>query len=223
MDFNLRPFARTRFKLGPNRGNDLPVGFDPPIDFQMIQREKIVSIFDFDLAGFRVREAEAERLVEFFHFPGVRMGCAVRGDQAVAEEIELGRHPVRPPIAAVAEIPVSLFIGLPYALVDPVPDEAALELFVGVDRRPSSPGKLPTLLPMAWAYSHRIRGRAWGLFGVVEDPLDCRRTSGRRYRCCASSFGRFVLNRAGRIALLDPAVGRLEVRAVARPRCPATR
>ena len=60
-------------------------------------------------------------------------------------------------------------------LIHPIPDEAALQAGMIAKRLPVM-GIAPRLLPMAWAYSHRISGRvSWQADPLAERPLGHRR------------------------------------------------
>ena len=132
-----------------------------------------VAVLARDHAFLRVGEREGERLLDLLHVPHLRLRRAVGVDHAVADEVDVVREVAE--VAAVA--PVALVLSQD-ALLDPVPDEAALQAVVRADR-------LPVVGEAAAAVAHRVRVLAHDVGAVVLvflDVADHRVLDGRIHR-----------------------------------------
>ena len=67
-------------------------------------------------------------LVDLLDLPQTRVRLAIGGDETVDTEVATTRRVRGAEVATVGEVGFPILGGLSYSLVDPIPDEAALEL-----------------------------------------------------------------------------------------------
>lgn len=193
-----------------------PVGRDPVAEFIAPQIGEIVAVENPETARSGLDGGDGDRLVDVGHLRQRGMRPPVGIHDAVAEEVALARRAV----AVVAAIgPEGFARGIPRgeALIDPVPDEAALQVRPGVDR-------LPLQVERAGRVAHRM-GVLRGADRTVRALLAHAAEPGGRgvlrhdHVGIPLPHGPLVADRAVHARLLAPfqlLVGTVEVVAVAR-------
>ena len=136
------------------------------------QRGKVAAVGRFEPELLRIQQLHLDRTGQVQELVHRRMRFAVGGDHAVAAEVEVVA--LLAEIAAVTEKFDAVFILRPDALIDPVPDEAALNARL-------VPEKIPVVAEAARTVAHRV-----GVFArnhrpvgppvprVGQDILQCR-------------------------------------------------
>lgn len=141
----------------------LSVVADDVVEVVLVEIGEGEIIADFHGGSLLVEIKELDVLVYFSHLFCLRLDTAVGVYHAVDAEIAVGGRAVLAIIAAIGPVFTAVVCLGGKALVYPVPDTAALE--DGIFSMMSQYSwKLPRLLPMAWAYSQRMRGRVISLF-----------------------------------------------------------
>ncbi len=199
------------------------VQLQPPVELLVVGVAEQVVAGD----GQRQRgsvEGEAEQLLRPLRFEQRRVRGAIREHQPVQAELAIVGCVAE--VAAVGPKFFAAFVAPDQRLIDPVPDKAALQARMCVERA-------PVALKAAEAVAHRMGVFAQdqrALFLRQADPLADRPFGHRRERLIlihprihraddvgGGSIGAaaFILHRAGRILAFHPAVQRVVVYAVA--------
>ena len=120
----------------------------------MIDGGEVETVRDTHFARLGVDEFEAYILMSVLHFGHRRVRGTVGIDDAVTEKIAVARS-IDAVIASVSPVCASVFIGLPNALIDPVPDESALQVRIPVNCLPLPP-KIPVRISHGMPVGARI-------------------------------------------------------------------
>ena len=166
-------------------------------------------VLDLDQPRPGVERPDPDRLIDLLHLEGVRVWLAVGGNQAVHQEVAVGRDPRRPDVAPVGPKRAPGFVFPQDRLVHPVPDEAAHQLRIAVDH-------LPVIGQVPDAVSHGVGvfDQQEGLFRprrrVVLEPVGTD-VHGRHDVHDVAFARRFVEDRTPGVELADPLGGGVEV------------
>ena len=115
------------------------VSHEPADDvIAVVDRGEVETVGDTHFACLSIDRFEAYVLMSVFHFGHRRVRGTVGTDDAVTEEIAVARC-VDAVIASVSPVGTSVFIRLANALIDPVPDESALQVRISVNCLPLLP------------------------------------------------------------------------------------
>lgn len=136
---------------------------DDVVEVVLVEIGEREIIADFHGGSLLVEVEELDVLVDLPHLFRLRFDTAVGIYHAVDAEITVRGSAVLAIVAAISPVFTAIVSLGGKALVYPIPDTATLE--DGIFSMMSQYSwKLPRLLPMAWAYSQRMRGRVISLF-----------------------------------------------------------
>ena len=203
----LRGHGEVLHGTGPDRTAVPKEGPFHPVGGQVTEEVLVIH------AHAAVREFRPDVLVPVAHLVHVRVGDAVRADEAVVAEVLVGGV-VAVEVAAVGIDGHPVLVLPPQGLVHEVPDEAALVLGV-------LPHEVPVLLETAFGIAHRVGILALdeGLDGVGIGGILLAAAVIQVHRAVdvrlAGQVGLLVLAGAGRILGLHPVIATVESRAVA--------
>ncbi len=131
-------------------GHDLIVHLEGPRVIVVVQVGELEMVDQLDLSLLHVDRLEVDALVGFLHLVKARMRRAVGADEAVGAEVLLVYPAVASEIAAIEEVFPAIRVGGLHALVDPVPDESALQVMRVED-------DVPVFLEVTRTVTHGVR------------------------------------------------------------------
>ena len=186
-----------------------------PVDGVAFKRGEVEAVFHFENTLGSVNRLESNVAVGIFHFSHGRVRVAVGVHDAVAQEVGI-RRAIFAVVAAVGEIVHAVFVDGVEALVNPVPDETALQIGVGIYFAPLVPKAAGGVAHCVGVFRRANRAVA-AFFAHLVEPT-CAWILRHNHVGVPLHFGALVAHRAvheGLFVFLKKEVALIEVIAVA--------